>query len=289
MVPIKGMTDILRVVKSAYAIKKGSWVRVKKGMYRDDLAKVEQCDMAQNLVTLKLIPRIDYSKKRGFGRSNQKDQNDASADANLRKKNRFAFKRAPAKLFDATAIEAIHGSSRREGEFRVFEGQRFDEKGFLIKNFPLHTVSADGVTPTISELEKFEENIDGPESNVAINKSRASKNDILSFAPGDQVEVCEGELINLQGTIVGMDGDSIRILPKHEALKDEIPFKAHELRKYFSVGNHVKVLNGRFEGETGMIVGIDGTKAIVLSDGTKDEVSSESRPRRARRIDESLR
>ena len=107
MVPIKGMTDILRVVKSSYAIKRGSWVRVKKGMYRDDLAKVEQCDMAQNLVTLKLIPRIDYSKKRGFGRSNQKDQHDGLPDANqnLRKKNRFAFKRPPAKLFDATAIE----------------------------------------------------------------------------------------------------------------------------------------------------------------------------------------
>jgi transcription elongation factor SPT5 len=47
----------------------------------------------------------------------------------------------------------------------------------------------------------------------------------------------------------------------------------NELRKFFSVGNHVRVLNGRFEGETGMIVGIDGITAIVLSDGTKDEVS----------------
>ena len=66
---------------------------------------------------------------------------------------------------------------------------------------------------------------------VSINKSKTSKNDLLSFAPGDHVEVCEGELINLQGTVVGIDGDSIRILPKHEALKDEIPFKANELRK----------------------------------------------------------
>ena len=101
---------------------------------------------------------------------------------------------------------------------------------------------------------------------VSVNKTKSSKNDLLSFASGDHVEVCEGELINLQGTVVGIDGDSIRILPKHEALKDEIPFKANELRKFF------KVLNGRFEGETGMIVGIDGIRAIVLSDGTKDEV-----------------
>jgi transcription antitermination factor NusG len=84
--------------------------------------------------------------------------------------------------------------------------------------------------PTISELDKFEETIDGFERNVSINRSKSSKNDLLSFTPGDHVEVCEGELINLQGTIIGIDGDSIRILPKHEALKDEIPFKVNELR-----------------------------------------------------------
>ena len=274
MVPIKGMTDILRVVKTSFAIKKGSWVRVKRGIYRDDLAKVEECDMTQNMVTLKLIPRIDYSKKRGFAaRGTANEQSDIVPEPHqaFKKKNRFAFKRPPAKLFDIAAIEALGGQIRLDSGYRSFEGGKFDDKGFLIKNFPLNAVSGDGITPTISELDKFEETVDGPE--LALNKNKTSKNDLSSFAAGDHVEVCEGELINLQGTIVGIDGDSIRILPKHEALKDEIPFKAHELRKFFSVGNHVKVLNGRFEGETGMIVGIDGNKAIVLNDGTRDEMA----------------
>ncbi|CAF4369575.1 unnamed protein product, partial [Rotaria sp. Silwood2] len=100
---------------------------------------------------------------------------------------------------------------------------------------------------------------------------KTSKNDLLSFSPADPIEVCEDELINLQSTIVDINGDSIRVLPKHEVFKDEILFKANEIRKYFSIGNHVKVLNVRLEGATGMIVGIDGVKAIVLSDGTKDE------------------
>ena len=108
MVPIKGMTDILRVVKTSYGIKKGSWVRVKRGIYRDDLAKVENCDMAQNLVTIKLIPRIDYSKKRGgSSRQSANDQSDIVPEPrqSFKKKNRFAFKRPPAKLFDETAVE----------------------------------------------------------------------------------------------------------------------------------------------------------------------------------------
>ncbi|CAF2781546.1 unnamed protein product [Rotaria sp. Silwood2] len=231
IVPIKEMTDILLIVRTTYEIKKGSWVRVKRGIYRDDLAKVEHCDMGKNMVTIKLIPRIDYTKKCGSSKSNS------------------------AKLFDEKAVE-------------IFEGEKYDNKGFLIKNFPLHAVSTDGITPNINELDKFEETIDGPK----IIKTKTSKNDLLLFSPGDHIEVCKGELINLQGTIVGIDGDLIRILSKHEALKDEIPFKANELRKYFSVENHVKVLNGRFEGETEMIVGIDETKAIVLNDGTKDEM-----------------
>lgn len=107
MIPIKEMTDILRVVKPANAITKGSWVRVKRGIYRDDLAKVEQCDMAQNLVILKLIPRIDYSRKRGVTKTNPKDQSDIVPEPHnsFKKKNRFAFKRPPMKLFDETAIE----------------------------------------------------------------------------------------------------------------------------------------------------------------------------------------
>ncbi|CAF5176813.1 unnamed protein product, partial [Rotaria magnacalcarata] len=107
MVPIKGMTDILRVVKTTYGIKKGSWVRVKRGVYRDDLAKVEQCDMVQNLVTLKLIPRIDYSRKRGGPRGISNDQSNIVPEPHqaAKKKSRFAFKRPPAKLFDETAVE----------------------------------------------------------------------------------------------------------------------------------------------------------------------------------------
>ena len=40
MVPIKEMTDVLRVVKDTTALKRGSWVRIKRTMYKDDIAQV---------------------------------------------------------------------------------------------------------------------------------------------------------------------------------------------------------------------------------------------------------
>ena len=40
MVPIKEMTDVLRVVKDTTALKRGSWVRIKRSMFKDDIAQV---------------------------------------------------------------------------------------------------------------------------------------------------------------------------------------------------------------------------------------------------------
>jgi transcription elongation factor SPT5 len=40
-----------------------------------------------------------------------------------------------------------------------------------------------------------------------------------SLAPGDMVEVSEGELIHLQGKVIKVDGNKVTILPKHEDLK----------------------------------------------------------------------
>ena len=40
MVPIKEMTDVMRVVKDTATLKRDSWVRIKRGMYKDDIAQV---------------------------------------------------------------------------------------------------------------------------------------------------------------------------------------------------------------------------------------------------------
>jgi transcription antitermination factor NusG len=51
--------------------------------------------------------------------------------------------------------------------------------------------------------------------------TKSSKDDAAEgqFAPGDNVEVIEGELINLQGKIVSVEGSKIVMLPFHEDLK----------------------------------------------------------------------
>ena len=43
MVPIKEMTDVMKVVKEVVSVKPKQWVRLKRGIYKDDLEQVRIC------------------------------------------------------------------------------------------------------------------------------------------------------------------------------------------------------------------------------------------------------
>ncbi|XP_066144783.1 transcription elongation factor SPT5 isoform X1 [Euwallacea fornicatus] len=261
MVPIKEMTDVLRVVKEQTGLKSKQWVRLKRGLYKDDIAQVDYFDMAQNQVHLKILPRIDYTRLRGALKTTQTEN-----EAEKRKKKR----RPPAKPFDPEAIRAIGGEVTSDGDFLIFEGNRYSRKGFLYKNFTLSAVIVDGVKPTLAELERFEEQPEGIDLELPTEKD--DKSVMHSFSAGDNVEVSEGELINLQGKIISIEGSTITIMPKHEDLKDPLVFQASELKKYFKMGDHVKVLAGRYEGDTGLVVRVETNRVVLISDLTMHEM-----------------
>lgn len=232
MVPIREMTDVLRVVKEQSGFKPRQWVRCKRGVHKDDLAQVDYVDTSQNMVHLKLLPRIDYTRPRGALRTM------GGASQDLKKKK----KRPPAKLFDPEKVRSIGGEITNDGDFMVFEGQRYSRKGYLYKNFTMSAILAEGVKPTLTELEKFEETPEG----IDIELPTGDKEEIShTFSNGDNVEVVDGELVNLQGKVIAVDGSKITIQPKHEDLKDPLEFQAGDLRKYFSQGDHVRVIGGR--------------------------------------------
>uniref|UniRef100_A0A3P8WG91 Transcription elongation factor SPT5 n=1 Tax=Cynoglossus semilaevis TaxID=244447 RepID=A0A3P8WG91_CYNSE len=256
MVPIKEMTDVLKVVKEVTNLKPKSWVRLKRGLYRDDIAQVDYVELSQNTISLKMIPRIDLDRIK----------------AKMSLKDWFAkkkYKRPPQRLFDTEKIRSLGGEVSHDGDFMIFEGNRYSRKGFLFKSFAMSAVITDGVKPTLSELEKFEDQPEGIDLEVVTESGKEREHNLQA---GDNVEVCEGELINLQGKILSVDGNKITIMPKHEDLKDPLEFPAHELRKYFRMGDHVKVIAGRYEGDTGLIVRVEENFVILFSDLTMHEL-----------------
>ncbi|MCD9646573.1 Transcription elongation factor SPT5 [Datura stramonium] len=60
MVPNKEMSAVLSVKNRETEFSKDSWVRLKTGNYRGDLAQIVNVDDIRQRVTVKLIPRIDF-------------------------------------------------------------------------------------------------------------------------------------------------------------------------------------------------------------------------------------
>ena len=65
MVPIHEMTDVLRVVKdtASTSLKQGSWVRIKRGIYKDDIAQVRVAQVGEDESV------ANKSMTKGFGAS----------------------------------------------------------------------------------------------------------------------------------------------------------------------------------------------------------------------------
>ena len=66
-------------------------MRMKRGIYKDDLAQVDYVEDSQNQVCVKMVPRIDMQKFRGFRASENKSRSRANA-------------RPPQKLFNEDNI-----------------------------------------------------------------------------------------------------------------------------------------------------------------------------------------
>uniref|UniRef100_A0A5K3FUP0 Transcription elongation factor SPT5 n=1 Tax=Mesocestoides corti TaxID=53468 RepID=A0A5K3FUP0_MESCO len=284
LVPISEMTDVMRVVKETAQLKPKQWVRIKSGLYKDDLAQVESIEDAQNLVWLKLVPRIDYDRKRNrFGAIGEEDGKSSGEQKGASSARKGRWKRPPAVLFDPAKVSDRISSA---GSFILFEGNQYDSAGFLRKDFRMNAVIADGIRPTLAELERFNQVPDGAElaaaaAAVATKNATSAKlgpnGEIVSsghgFMPGDVVEVCEGDLKNLRGKVVSVEiDDRIIVQPSHSDLREPIPFSPVELRKYFSQGDHVKILSGRYENETGLVIKFQPDLCIILADQSMTEL-----------------
>ena len=74
---------------------------------------------------------------------------------------------------------------------------------------------------------------------MTIEVSTTEKEDQThNFCTGDNVEVIEGELVNLQGTILSVDGPKITMKPNHKDLINPLESQASEVRKYFNQSYH---------------------------------------------------
>ncbi|KAF8377116.1 hypothetical protein HHK36_030489 [Tetracentron sinense] len=263
LVPIKEMTDVLSVESKAIDLSRDTWVRMKIGTYKGDLAKVVDVDNVRQRVTVKLIPRIDLQAL-----ANKLDGREA-----VKKK---AFVPVPRFMNIEEAREMhIRVERRRDpatGDYFENIGGMLFKDGFLYKTVSMKSISSNNIQPTFDELEKFRtpgENGDGDIGSLTTLFANRKKG---HFMKGDAVIVVKGDLKNLMGWVEKVEEENVHIRPKMKGLPNTLAVNEKDLCKYFKPGDHVKVVSGAQEGATGMVVKVEGHVLIIVSDTTKEDI-----------------
>ncbi|KAJ8541556.1 hypothetical protein K7X08_002372 [Anisodus acutangulus] len=262
LVPIKEMTDVLSVESKAVDLARDTWVRMKMGTYKGDLAKVVDVDNVRQRVVVKLIPRIDLQalanklegreapKKKAFIPPPRFMNIDEAREMNLRVERR----RDP-----------------MSGDYFENIGGMMFKDGFLYKTVSMKSISTLNIQPTFDELEKFRQPGEGGDGDMASLSTLFANRKKGHFMKGDRVIVVKGDLRNLKGHVEKVEEDTVHIRPNQKDLPlQTLAFSDKELCKYFDPGNHVKVVSGSSEGATGMVVSVQGHVVNLVSDTTKE-------------------
>ncbi|XP_057490454.1 putative transcription elongation factor SPT5 homolog 1 isoform X2 [Actinidia eriantha] len=263
LVPIKEMTDVLSVESKAIDLSRDTWVRMKIGTYKGDLAKVVDVDNVRQRVTVKLIPRIDLQTI-----ANKLEGREVP------KKKAFV---PPPRFMNVDEAREMHIRVERIRDpmtgdyYENINGMMFKD-GFLYKTVSMKSISTQNIQPTFDELEKFrqpDENGDGDIAGLSTLLANRKKG---HFMKGDQVIVVKGDLKNLKGWVEKVEEDNVHIRPNADGLPKTLAVNEKELCKYFEPGNHVKVVSGASECATGMVIKVEGHVVIILSDTTKEHL-----------------
>ncbi|XVF39134.1 hypothetical protein PTKIN_Ptkin01aG0011300 [Pterospermum kingtungense] len=263
LVPIREMTDVLSVESKAIDLSRDTWVRMKIGTYKGDLAQVVDVDNVRQRVTVKLIPRIDLQ-----------------ALANKLEGSEVPKKKAfvpPPRFMNIDEARELHIRVERRRDpmtgvyFENIGGMLFKE-GFLYKTVSMKSISAQNIKPTFDELQKFQTPSKDGEAEMVGLSTLFSNRKKGHFMKGDAVIVVKGDLKNLEGWVEKVEEENVHIRPAIKELPKTLAFNEKELCKHFKLGNHVKVVSGTKEGATGLVVKVEQHVLIILSDTTKEHI-----------------
>ncbi|XP_008794002.2 protein RNA-directed DNA methylation 3 [Phoenix dactylifera] len=251
-------------------VSEGSWVRMKSGKYKGDLAQVVAVDDGQKKVMVKLVPRVDLqaiSKKFGGGVSLKQ-----------------AAVPAP-RLISSHELEMFrpHIEVRRDrqtGEiFEILDGLMLKD-GFLYKRVSIGSVICWGVQPSDMELLKFSSvGKDGDEHLNWVSSVYHGRNKMRPTEAADQqVLAKKGNGFNLHdfvlfghkafGVIIAVEKDGFRILKGGVEGPEVVTVKIQDIKsacvdkmftasdrymKTISINDTVKVLEGPLQDKQGIV------------------------------------
>lgn len=283
LVPITEMVDAISIKQQKAAVKKKQWVRMKGGVFKGDLAQVVAFEDQGARVTVKLVPRIDYAAlQHELKTALAKENGEFTGKAPKRKLSKGV--RPLPRLFDKQQIQELGGFISSKGgtgndphsKYDFFKNQKY-KFGFMFRTVPSRSLVVECSPPTLDELDLFKSRLsydsdsdddEDPTANAPVKKQ------VVCFLKDDRIVVTKGDLRNLTGRVLHSFGGMVAMMADSAELTEAMDFPITDVRKYFRVGDHVKVIAGKDKDETGLIVQIcekDET-VVVFSDISSREM-----------------
>ena len=260
LIPVQELPLLLKPDKSDdVRLEEGSYVRIKRGIYKGDLAVVDQISENNLEVLLKIVPRLDYGKN-----------DEIDADTNTRKQKRPTFaQRPPPQLFNPTMALRMDQANLYKRDDRHFTYRNDDYvDGYLFKSFRIQYLETKSIQPSVEELARFgskEGNLDLTTISQTIKKAQAAK---VTFQIGDRVEILSGEQKGSKGFVTRTSTDIIAVNLPQLAMK-ALEFPISSLRKIFEAGDHVTVVGGDHQGDAGLVLAVKNGQVTFVSDQTR--------------------
>ena len=272
LVDIKDMPELLRVTKTP-TLEPGAWVRLRRpAKHSGDLAQV--LDVTENGLEarVRFIPRLDYGMR--------DDSLSTLTSDGKRKRHGASGPKPPQRLFsevEARKQHPRHIQGNPTTNIWSYMGDEF-EKGFQVRDVKIQQLVVTDVNPTLEEVTRFASGADDGTENLDLKALAASlkeSNTMVTYLPGDIIEVYSGEQRGVVGKATNVQGDIVTMVVTEGDLEGqtiEVPIKG--LRKRFKIGDHVKVIGGsKFRDEVGTVVKISEDRVTLLTDQTNTEVT----------------
>lgn len=80
---------------------------------------------------------------------------------------------------------------------------------------------------------------------------------------GDKIRVIKGDLNQLNGTVITIENGFVIFKPNIPGYTENLKLDATFVVKYFEAGDQVRVVDGKYKGETGIVVSTDGSYANI--------------------------
>ncbi|CCK68805.1 transcription elongation factor SPT5 KNAG_0B03630 [Huiozyma naganishii CBS 8797] len=262
LIPVQELPATLKPNKSDdVPLEEGNYVRIKRGVYRGDLAIVDQISENNLEVMLKIVPRLDYGKS---------DIVDPQTKQRKMKNPTYA-NRPSRQLFNPTMAlkEDQANLYKRDDHHFTYRNEDYID-GFLYKSFRIQYVDTKDAIPEFDDTTWFESKdgkVDLTRISQTVKKHQASK---VTFQAGDRVEILSGEQRGSKGFVTKTTTEIATVkLPDLNPLE----FPISTLRKIFETGDNVTVVSGNHQGDSGLVVSVRQGQVTFMSTQTRQDVT----------------